>query len=222
MESNSRNMSINVPVDIYTDLNRASREYDMTITDLYYFILNGNKVDSEVFEELFTDAFNNFYAYAAQKDRVSNELVIPAVREAFNLEDSDVITNKWTINFDGSHICNISDILIDKNNQMELYSGEANPKWIQGINYNTSKMEILDLLISKLVTTINENSASIIKEEYKKLRDMRVKFAIEKDEAQAALMKEEVDEIIKNEDPAKCTWKIDPIAKTLIVTKTVD
>jgi hypothetical protein len=105
---------------------------------------------------------------------------------------------------------------------MELYSGEANPKWIQGINYNTSKMEILDLLISKLVTTINENSASIIKEEYKKLRDMRVKFAIEKDEAQAALMKEEVNEIIKDEDPEKCTWKIDPIAKTLIVTKTVD
>lgn len=218
-----QNFEITLDSEIYTALNRASREYDMAITDVYYFILNGGKVESTAFDSIFKDAVDAYYNYANKKDIVSNEYVLPSVREFYKLSDTDIINNKWSVNFDGSYICKISNITAEKNSQEEIYSVHAAEKWIDGINHNNSKMEIIDMIVSKLITAIDDNTANSVKEEYAKLRQMRIGCAIKKDEVQAQLMSEEVNGILKkfNANPEECTWTINPVTKTLSVIRDI-
>ena len=218
-----QNFEITLDSEIYTALNRASREYDMAITDVYYFILNGGKVESTAFDSIFKDAVDAYYNYANKKDIVSNEYVLPSVRETYNLSDTDIINNKWSVNFDGSYVCKISNITAEKNNQEEIYSGPAAEKWIDGINHNNSKMEIIDMIVSKLITAIDDNTSNSVKEEYAKLRQMRIGCAIKKDEVQVQLMSEEVSGILKNlnANPEECTWTINPVTKTLSIIRDI-
>ena len=58
------NIEAIVPEDLYNKLNRGSREYDGLVTDIYYFIINGGKVDSNQFDNLMNMALDAYYNYA--------------------------------------------------------------------------------------------------------------------------------------------------------------
>lgn len=101
---------------LYNSLNRASREYDAAITDCYYFIINGGTITDPMFERLVKEAVDSHYAYSELKDKVSNEVVIPAVARAAEVDpETSYIYDTWNIPFDGSHKCTVSNITVTEN-----------------------------------------------------------------------------------------------------------
>lgn len=213
-------IDISLPNDIYVGLNRASREFDMSINDLYYFIINGGKYQSNFFEEVFKEAFDNHFKYSAKKDQISNEYVIPEIKRVYNASDDKIISNYWNVNFDGSHVCHVSSIEITDNNQTVIYSDSIDDNWVDLIGYTHAKIEILDQLIGKLASTIKSMDNDNVKLEYKNIRDARISFAMREDESRAKFLTEVVTPIIEGHDPNKCTWNLNPVDKTLTITET--
>lgn len=209
-----------LPDDVYIGLNKASREFDMSVNDLYYFIINGGKFHSQFFDEVFKEAFDNHFKYADKKDLISNTYVIPEIKRVYNAKDDSIITNYWNVNFDGSRVCHISDINIEDNNQTVIYSESIGDEWVEAIGYVHAKIEILDNLIGKLASSIRNVSNDAIKTEYKNIRDARIAFAISEDEARAKLLNEVVTPLIEGRDADKCTWNLNPVDKTLTIIET--
>lgn len=206
--------------EIYVGLNKASREFDMSVNDLYYFILNGGKFHSQFFEEVFKEAFDNHFKYSDKRDQVSNEYVIPEIQKVYQVPDDKLISNYWNVNFDGSRICHITDIEIKDNDQEVIYKDTIDDKWVDCIAYTHAKIEIFDSLITKLASSIKSTSSDSIKAEYKNIREARIALAMAEDENRAKLLNEVVAPIIEGKDPAKCTWNLNPVEKTLTVTET--
>ena len=212
-------IELTIPEDVYVGLNKASREYDMEVNDLYYFILNGGKFNSQFFEEVFKEALDAYFAYSDKRDIISNEYVIPEIQKVYGATDDKIISNYWNINFDGSRICHVTDIDIRDNNQTILYQETVDDKWIHGITTLHAKITLFDNLIGKLASSIKSVTADSVKNEYKNIRDARVAFTMEEDVNRANLLKEVVNDIIKDEDPALCTWDINPKTRLLTITK---
>lgn len=211
-------LTINIPAEAYIRLNRASREYDMCINDIYYFILNGGKLDDKLFSTLFEDAFEKFYAYSSNKDIISNEYVIPAVRDEYNAADK-LINNYWSINFDGSYKCTITNITIKPNTEEVIYKETIDDKWVEDIGYLHSKIEIYDQIINKLITVIHNGISQSVFDEYQKLRNLSVEASIAEDENRAKLLEEVVKPIIAEGNPKDYTWNLNPVEKTLTITR---
>lgn len=209
-----------IPDDVYMSLNKASREYDMEVNDLYYFIINGGKFQSQFFEEVFKEALDAYFKYAEKRDLISNTYVIPEIKKVYGASDDKIISNYWNINFDGSRVCRITDIEIKENDQTTLYQETADDKWIHGIPILHAKIEIFDNLITKLASSIKSVTGDSIKIEYKNIRDARIAFAMEEDVNRAKLLNEVITPIIEGHDPAKCIWDLNPVSKMLTITET--
>lgn len=217
-----KDIVIDVPSDIYAQLNRASREYDMNVTDLYYFILNANSIDDIIFKNIFDETLKIYYKYSEKKDVISNDFVIPAIKNQYNIGDDKLITNHWTINFDGVQKCSIFDITVTDNKQEIIYTGPVDDDWNEKIGILNSKIRILDDLIAKLVTAVNDGSLQHVRDEYAKIRDMRIELAMQEDINRRLFLEQIVTPLLENEDPDKCTWNLNPITKTLTIVKTID
>lgn len=214
-------IEITLPVDIYIGLNKASREFEMAVNDMYYSIMNGGKFKSQFFDEMFKDAFDNHFKYSDKRDQISNEYVIPEIKKVYNVSDDKIISNYWNVNFDGSYVCHITNIEISDNNQTVLYSGPVDDKWINDIAYTHAKIEIFDNLIGKLNSSIKTVTDDRIKAEYKAIREARITWSMSEDESRAKLLNEVIKPIIEGHDPGRCVWNLNPVDKTLTITETV-
>lgn len=212
-------IELTLPDDIYIKLNKASREFEMCVNDMYYAILNGAKFNSQFFDELFKEAFDNHFKYSNKRDQISNYYVIPEIKKVYNVPDDKIISNYWNVNFDGSHICHISDIEITDNDRDVIYNEPIDDKWVNDIGYVHAKIEILDNLITKLNSSIRTVTDDRIKEEYKNIRQARITLAMDEDVNRSRLLSEVVAPIIKDHDAAKCTWNLNPVDKTLVITE---
>lgn len=212
-----KDITIDIPMDLYNALNRASREYDTSTTDIYYYVLNGSNVDMAAFDEMINYAMDKHFAYSAKKDIVSNDYVIPAVKNEYKVDDDSIITNNWNINFDGTNECKISDIKISKNNQKVIYTGDVSDDWVEKIGYVHAKIQIFDHIITKLLSSIGTNSNPKAKEGYDKVRDMRINLLMEEDVNRKQFLNEVVKQHIEGYDPDKCVWTLNPIEKTVVV-----
>lgn len=213
-------LTIDLPVDVYNALNRASREYESSVTDLYYHITNKGNFESSLFNELFNEAIDAYFKYEHQRNIVSTEYVIPAVRNAFNASETASIENHWLVAFDGSHKCTITQIIINENNQQVLYDEPLSDEWIEPLPVAMAKRDVFDALASRLITVINDNEAT--KNEYNKIKQARIDTVIKYDEKAYQLNNWVVDNIVNkaNKEPRKCRWSIDYTSKRLVVTST--
>jgi hypothetical protein len=214
--------SINIPTDVYTELNRASREYDACVTDMYYYIMNTNSSTTALFKEMFDDAIKAHFAYSSKKDVISNNYVIPSIREKYNAKDDAMISNYWSVNFDGSNECKITGITIGKDNQEVIYTEDATEEWLDKICTLNAKIQIYNDLISKLITAINSSTSPIIKACYDEIRETRIQLNMEDDKNRKEFLDTVVKQHIADYDPEKCTWNLNPTDKKLVITHTID
>ena len=212
-------LSINIPADVYNRLNRAHREYDMAINDAYYYILNGGRVEDPMFESIFNDAFDRYYEYSNRKDEISNDFVIPSIKKEYNLTDNTTVSNYWTVNFDSSYKCIIKNITAKENTEEVIYDEPIDDKWIQDVADIHNKLNVYDAIIERLLTNIKNGVVDTVNAEYLMLRDRRIKLSITEDENKAKFMKEVIDPIISDEDSSKCTWNLNPVKRTLTITR---
>lgn len=217
-----KDTTVDLPMDLYNSLNRASREYDTSITDIYYYVMSGSNVDVATFDNMVNFSLDKHFAYSKKKDIVSNEYVIPTVKNEYKVDDDSIITNSWNINFDGNNTCNISDIKVSKNNQEIVYTGEVSDAWVEKIGYLHAKIQIFDDLISRLLSSINSTSNPKIREGYDKVRDMRIELLMEEDVNRKNFLNEVVKDHLTGYDPDKCTWTLNPIDKTVTIVAEVD
>lgn len=218
---NYSDFNIDIPVDVYNRLNRASREFDACITDVYYYVMNANSINNALYNEMIDAALKAHYAYSIKKDEISNNYVIPAVKEKYHAGDKDLITNSWSINFDGSNICEISNISISKDDQEIIYNSDAPEEWLEKICDVSAKLTIYDQIIAKLMVALSTSTSSVVRESYEKIRQIRIDLAIENEANKKAFLDEVVSDLITDYDPTECTWNLNPIDKKFIITHTV-
>lgn len=221
ISANYNGFSINIPTDVYNNLNRLSREFDAAITDVYYYVLNGNSISNALYDEMIDTALKAHYAYSAKKDVISNEYVIPAIKEKYNAGDKDLISNTWTINFDGSNRCEISNISIGQDDQEVIYSGEASNEWLAKICDVNTKVSLYDQIIGKLIVALSTSLSTTAKASYEKMRQIRIDLAIEEEVNRKEFVNDVVADIIKDYEPNDCVWNLNPVEKTLIITHKV-
>jgi len=220
-----KDITVDIPEDIYNKLNRSSREYEMATTDVYYYIMNGNTVQSAIFDEMINDALDAYFAHSKNKDIVSNDFVIPAIKREYNLDGDDIVINNfWNITFDGNHTCNITDIKVSKNDQEVVHEGTVSDEWAEKIGYLRAKIQVYDAIISKIMSSLNSTITQKVRDEYDKVRDIRINLLMEEDVNKKNFLNEIVKPILDehNCDPEKCTWNLNPIEKTFNITRTVD
>lgn len=211
------NIEAIVPEDLYNKLNRGSREYDGLVTDIYYFIINGGKVDSSQFDNLMNMALDAYYNYATLKDNVSNTVVIPAVRTAYDIDPSSIITNNWNIEFDGSKICKITDINVVTETEQIIHESECEECWINDIANINTRIAILNEVFAKINSTIVTYAPG--KQSISDLRNLRTDLMELEGHNKARFMDEKISKLIEDHDPAKCTWKIEPTTKRFYITE---
>lgn len=215
-------IDLTLPDNIYIGLNKASREYEMTINDIYYFILNGGKYGSAFYDEVFGEAFDNYQKYSGKKDIISNDFVMPEIKARYDIDDTDIISNYWNVSFDGSHICHITNIEVKPDNQKVIYDEIADDKWLDGICNVHSKVAIYDDIIAKLATAVFTSTSDAVREEYKKIRNARLELSTLEDENRGKFATEVINPLMEGKDASKCSWVLNPVEKTLRITETID
>ena len=213
-------LTIDLPVDVYNALNRASREYEATITDMYYHLNNKGTFGSDLFNELFNDAMDAYFNYERQRNVVSHDFVIPAVRAAFNAAEDALIQNTWTVNFDGSHVCSITNIVIDENGET-IYNEDISDEWIEKLPKLLAKREIYDELLAKLMTVMGENPA--IRKEYANIRRAHIDTDIQYQDNVTTFNGSVIKDIFAktDKDPSNFNWSIDYANKKLLITSKI-
>lgn len=212
-----KDMTVKIPDELYTKLNRASREYDGLISDAYYFISGGNHPTDNTFTSLVDEALKAYYAYSDLKDKVSNEYVMPTIREAYDLDKDIPISNNWNINFDGDTTCHIANIKIGGVSERVLHQEVTNPDWIVTVAHLNSRLNVIDEIIGRLSTITLQEPAITCRNE---LRDIRTDLRIRYDENKSKFMKRAVAQWIEGHDASKCTWKLTPSDGVLTITTT--
>lgn len=210
-------MTVKIPDELYTKLNRASREYDGLISDAYYFISGGNHPTDAAFTSLIDEALKAYYTYSDLKDEVSNKYVMPTIREAYDLDNSVPISNNWNINFDGDTTCRIANIKIGGVSERVLRKQVANPKWIVAVAHLNSRLNVIDEIIGRLSTITLQEPAITCRNE---LRNIRTDLRIQYDKNKSKFMRDDVDMWIEGHDASKCTWKLTPSDGVLTITTT--
>ena len=219
MKATINDMVITIDEILYNDLNRASREYEASVVDCYYYIINGGNVNDATFNHLFDEAVAAFYEYSKLKDRVSNEVVIPKVAAACDA-DPDVcrIYNTWNIPFDGSQKCTVSGINILEDTDTIVYSCDCPAKYVENVAKIKTRINILNEIISKLNSTVLSDFAE---KSAKKLKDMRISMMDDDNantrEFMAEFVSPKIAEIGK--DPENLTWTINVADNSFSLTE---
>ena len=205
---------------LYNSLNRASREYDAAITDCYYFIINGGTITDPMFERLVKEAVDSHYAYSELKDKVSNEVVIPAVARAAEVDpETSYIYDTWNIPFDGSHKCTVSNIAVTENiSDTVVYTCDCPDEYVENVAKLKVRIDIINQVISKLNSITLQEFAE---KSLKALKEKRIELTQEDTNNTTAFMNDfvshKVEETGKN--PDNLIWTINVVTKTFTLTE---
>lgn len=220
MSKTLNDLVISLDETLYNSLNRASREFEAAVTDCYYYIINGGTVADPMFEKLLDEAVEAHYVYADHKDKVSNDVVIPAIVKATNVNpDTCYIYNTWNIPFDNSRKCTVSNISIVENVTDEVvYKCECPEEYINNVAKLKVRIEMINNVISKLNSvTLNDFS----EKSAKALKEKRLDLIQEDSDNTSAFMRDfvspKIAEIGKN--PENLIWSIIANTRTFTLTE---
>lgn len=206
---------------LYNDLNRAYREWDASVTDCYYYIVNGGEVDGEKFNTLIKEAAAASIEYAHVKNVVSENLVIPSLVEQFKVDSNkEEITNNWNINFDNSYKCDVTNIKIGPITVKEIYSGELADEYVDKTAVLQEMRDVLNQVIAKLNSTgLNEFGERQLKVIKNMRNDFSSKLDVNMSEFTNGYVADILKTIEKQANAANITWYVLPYTKTLTLVE---
>lgn len=220
--ANTNSLTVTLDEIFYNDLNRASREYDASVTDCYYYIINGGAIDDVTFTRLLTEAIDFYYAYAILKDKVTNDYVVPAIAQKYDVDPKKcLIYNSWNIPFDGSQKCVISDIRVNTDaRETVVYESECPDAYIENVAKLKVKIDIINSIISKLNSTTLADFAEASSAKLKQQRlDLMQQDLNNTNDFMLTFVTPKIKEL--GENPETLVWTINTSSKKFTLTKKI-
>lgn len=200
-------MTIRIEEPIINKLERAQDEYTRKVGDCSIIITNRNKtVNDEEFQMEFTTLKEKYGRWQDAKDCIRDECVLPAIEEAFGY-DKMIADSSWTINFDRSCRCMISEIhILDRKVVHYEETGyEDKISSVKDADFNGA-------CIAAIYDDIGDRGLKTAKnyDRIEELASLRTTYAMEKSTLQNEFFNEHVSGILKNleyDDYSNLTWE---------------